>query len=56
MSSNIRAIERLNEQEIKASSIGKGSWHDQYKDSPYIYIGGLNSELTEGDLRVVFSQ
>jgi RNA-binding motif X-linked protein 2 len=31
------------------------SWHAEYK-SAYIFVGGLNDSLTEGDLIVVFSQ
>lgn len=36
--------------------MGGSSWHDQYKDSAYIFIGGLPSELTEGDVLTIFSQ
>jgi RNA-binding motif X-linked protein 2 len=32
------------------------SWHAQYKDSAYIFIGGLPLDLTEGDIICVFSQ
>ncbi|KAG5440108.1 hypothetical protein PCK2_000620, partial [Pneumocystis canis] len=32
------------------------SWHAQYKDSAYIYIGGLSYDLTEGDIICIFSQ
>ena len=32
------------------------SWHDDYKHSAYIYVGGLPFELTEGDVICVFSQ
>jgi len=35
---------------------GKASWHDDYKDSPYIYVGGLSYRLNEGDIKVAFSQ
>lgn len=34
----------------------KGSWHDEYKDSAYIFVGGLNFDLTEGDVVTIFSQ
>lgn len=34
----------------------KSSWHDEYKDSAYIFIGGLDYDLTEGDVLAVFSQ
>ncbi|KAK9172178.1 RNA recognition motif domain protein family protein [Cryptosporidium meleagridis] len=32
------------------------SWHDNYKNSSYIYISGLDLRLTEGDIAIVFSQ
>lgn len=32
------------------------SWHHDYKDQAYIYIGNLNKSMTEGDLLTVFSQ
>ena len=32
------------------------SWHNMYKDSAWIFIGGLNYELNEGDVITVFSQ
>lgn len=32
------------------------SWHHMYKDSSWIFIGGLNFDLTEGDIICVFSQ
>jgi len=36
--------------------IGAASWHDEYKDSAYIFIGGLHYDLTEGDVITIFSQ
>ncbi len=33
-----------------------GSWHDDYKDSAWVYAGGLDYRLTEGDVLAVFSQ
>uniref|UniRef100_A0A8K9WX26 RNA binding motif protein X-linked 2 n=1 Tax=Oncorhynchus mykiss TaxID=8022 RepID=A0A8K9WX26_ONCMY len=32
------------------------SWHSEYKDSAWIFIGGFPYELTEGDIVCVFSQ
>jgi RNA-binding motif X-linked protein 2 len=32
------------------------SWHAQYKDSAYVYVGGLPYDLSEGDIIVIFSQ
>lgn len=32
------------------------SWHVDYRDTAYIYIGGLPFELSEGDIITIFSQ
>ena len=32
------------------------SWHEGFKHSAYVYVGGLDYELTEGDLLAVFAQ
>ncbi|KAL4247012.1 RRM domain-containing protein [Abortiporus biennis] len=50
----VREINKINERELDIG--GTGSWHDDYKDSAYIFIGGLNTELTEGDVITIFSQ
>ncbi|EGU11798.1 RNA-binding protein Cwf29 [Rhodotorula toruloides ATCC 204091] len=50
----IQAIKRINEQELQSGSAA--SWHDQYKDSAYINVGGLPYNLTEGDVITIFSQ
>ncbi|GIX66166.1 RNA-binding protein, putative [Babesia caballi] len=55
-SANITAIERLSERELQQGIIGEASWHHRYKDSSYIYIGGLDKRMTEGDVVIVFSQ
>lgn len=34
----------------------EASWHADYRDTAYIYIGGLPFELTEGDIIAIFSQ
>ena len=51
---NVKSIKQLSEFELKRNL--KTSWHDQYKDSAWIYIGGLPYNLTEGDVISVFSQ
>mmetsp|Transcript_21878 Transcript_21878/g.51091 ORF Transcript_21878/g.51091 Transcript_21878/m.51091 type:complete len:316 (+) Transcript_21878:57-1004(+) len=53
---NINATKRLNEVELKEGYEGNRSWHHQWKDSAYIYVGGLHEKLTEGDIVTVFSQ
>ncbi|KAJ2410466.1 RNA-binding protein Cwf29 [Coemansia sp. RSA 2531] len=53
----VQEIRRINENEARrGSSGGTASWHDEYKDSAYIFVGGLPFDLTEGDIICVFSQ
>eukprot|EP01039_Chlorochromonas_danica_P006972 gene6972-7714_t len=56
---NIRNVESINEQELKNGILGgitKGSWHEKYQESAWVYLGGFSYELTEGDLICVMSQ
>jgi RNA-binding motif X-linked protein 2 len=46
----------LNKKELLQNLTDTASWHDQYKDSAYVFIGGLPFELTEGDILCIFSQ
>ncbi|KAJ1308442.1 hypothetical protein OPQ81_004147 [Rhizoctonia solani] len=51
----VKEINAINARELELGSHG-ASWHDQYKDSAYIFIGGLHIDMTEGDVITVFSQ
>eukprot|EP01117_Protostelium_nocturnum_P005599 TRINITY_DN2020_c0_g1_i8.p1 TRINITY_DN2020_c0_g1~~TRINITY_DN2020_c0_g1_i8.p1 ORF type:complete len:229 (-),score=78.27 TRINITY_DN2020_c0_g1_i8:52-738(-) len=52
----VKLIQSVNEKEIELGLAGEsGSWHDSSK-SAYIYVGGLDPLLTEGDVLCVFSQ
>lgn len=47
----------MNERELRLGYTGtESSWHRQYKDSAWIFIGGLSYDLCEGDIICVFSQ
>lgn len=50
----MKNVKKLSEQELQRTF--KTSWHDQYKDSAWIFIGGLPYDLTEGDIICIFSQ
>jgi len=50
----VKEISRINERELELG--GTASWHDEYKDSAYIFVGGLPYGLTEGDLISICSQ
>ncbi|QLL34013.1 hypothetical protein HG536_0F03380 [Torulaspora globosa] len=53
----IRAIQKINEAELNNGILSSHlSWHDEYKRQAYIFIGGLNTELIEGDILTVFAQ
>lgn len=50
----MKNVIKLSESELKYGS--KSSWHDQYKNSAWIFVGGLPYDLSEGDVICVFSQ
>ena len=52
----IRSIAALNQRELEAGTSDAASWHADYSDTAYIYIGGLPYELSEGDIISIFSQ
>lgn len=52
----VRAIQKLNQRELEAGINPEGSWHTDYRDTAFIYIGGLPFELSEGDIITLFSQ
>ena len=53
----IKEIQRINERELEMGVAGTTtSWHDEYKDSAWVYIGGFTKEFSEGDLICVMSQ
>ncbi|KAK9365323.1 hypothetical protein V1509DRAFT_403310 [Lipomyces kononenkoae] len=51
-----RRIAKLNDQELEAGVSDKGSWHSDYSDTAFIFIGSLPYNLTEGDILAIFSQ
>ncbi|XP_036127639.1 RNA-binding motif protein, X-linked 2 [Molossus molossus] len=52
----VKLINELNEREVQLGVSDEVSWHSEYKDSAWIFLGGLPYELTEGDIICVFSQ
>lgn len=54
----VKEIERINELELQHGLVGgsSGSWHHKYRNSAWVYVGGLSYELTEGDVICVMSQ
>ncbi len=52
----VREIAAINEEELRLGLTDDRSWHAEYASSAWVYIGGLDLELTEGDVIAVFSQ
>lgn len=52
----VREIERINERDIANALDPVASWHADYRDCRFIFVGGLDERLTEGDVVCVFSQ
>lgn len=51
----IKNTQLASKQEIELGLVDS-SWHDRFKHSAYVYVGGLPFELTEGDILAVCSQ
>ena len=55
--SNVRNLQQINERELDLGLTGTStSWHAEYKESAWIFIGGLPYDLTEGDVLCIVSQ
>ena len=55
MINKIKSIIRLSEHELENLTPITASWHQEYQNSAYIYVGGLNYQMNEGDIVAVFS-
>jgi len=52
----IRQTALLNKRELEAATPPSASWHTDYRDTAYVYIGGLPLNVSEGDVVTIFSQ
>lgn len=53
----IREVQSINEEELKRGIAGtRASWHTQYSNAAWIYVGNLDYQLVEGDVICVLSQ
>lgn len=52
----VKRIQNINKREANLGISEDASWHAKYKDSAYVYVGGIPFDLTEGDLLAVFAQ
>ncbi|XP_072992276.1 zinc finger CCCH domain-containing protein 25-like [Typha latifolia] len=52
----VKRTQKINLAEAALGISEEASWHAKYKDSAYIFVGGIPFDLTEGDLLAVFAQ
>lgn len=52
----IHKINAINEKELELDISDNASWHADYKDTAYVYIGNLHLDLKEDDILKIFSQ
>ena len=52
----VKRIQNINKKEAALGISEDASWHAKYRDSAYVYVGGIPFDLTEGDLLAVFVQ
>jgi RNA-binding motif X-linked protein 2 len=52
----VKRIQKINSREADLNISEEASWHTKYKDSAYVFVGGIPFDLTEGDLLAVFAQ
>ncbi|KAL2554981.1 zinc finger CCCH domain-containing protein 25 [Forsythia ovata] len=52
----VKRIQNINKKEATLGISEQASWHAKYRDSAYVYVGGIPFDLTEGDLLAVFAQ
>lgn len=52
----IQKILSMNEKELQQNVSDAASWHADYSDTSYIYIGNLHHDLKEDDILKIFSQ
>lgn len=53
---SIQKINAINQKELENNVSDTASWHADYRDTPYVYIGFLPFELEEKDVLTIFSQ
>lgn len=52
----IQHIQRITQKELQSLTSLKASWHYDYRDSAFVFVGGLNYSINEGDLVTILSQ
>lgn len=53
---SIRKVNEINQKELANNVSDDASWHYDYRDTQYIFIGSLHTDLKEEDVIKIFSQ
>ncbi|RLV94324.1 U2 snRNP component ist3 [Spathaspora sp. JA1] len=53
---SIHKINQINQKELQTNTSYKSSWHYDYRDTNYLYIGNLPTSVTSQEIIVIFSQ
>lgn len=53
---SIRKVNEINQRELANNVSDEASWHYDYRDTLYIFIGSLHTDLAEIDIIKIFSQ
>lgn len=52
----VKNTQKITRAEFVSGVSESASWHAKYKHSAYVFVGGLDFELTEGDVLAVMAQ
>jgi RNA-binding motif X-linked protein 2 len=52
----VKQTQLMNKKEAALGLSDDASWHARFKNSAYIFCGGISFDLSEGDLLAVFAQ
>ncbi|RCV40142.1 hypothetical protein SETIT_9G028100v2 [Setaria italica] len=52
----VKRTQVINQKEALLGIGEDASWHAKFKDSAYVFVGGIPFDLTEGDLLAIFAQ
>jgi hypothetical protein len=56
MSRLVQQIRERSERDLANGNIESGSWHEDYRGVPWIFIGNVPLASTESDIRRIFAQ
>ncbi|EMG46913.1 hypothetical protein G210_2820, partial [Candida maltosa Xu316] len=52
----IKQINQINQKELNSNTSYTASWHYEYRDTNYLYLGNIPFNIVEKDIIIIFSQ